>query len=409
MNAVALRRVAYCLASYPVLREYFNQLEIEGLRDEGWDVHVFTFVERSVTGTDEWPVRWDRVHRGTWNSPHTWAKAVREVVRQPLTVLRLIALAARRLWRSPVNFAKSVAALVSALALAAVVRGHDIRLIHAAWCVYPGWIGLALRRLCPDRRFTVGCYAYDYDARFPLTVDMVREADLVFTHSEARAREIREVWPRTSRPVTSVYRGVELGEIPPECTRNGIVAVGGLERHKGLDVLIEALGRMSSHRRSCGLTIVGGSVDGQPDVERELRALATRLGLADQIRFTGPVPHSRVLEIVSRAEVFCLPSLFNDVLPNAAKEAMALEVPVVVTDTVGISELVEDGITGRVVPRGDPTALAESLEWVLEHPVEAAKLAAVGKQRLIAKFDIRRTSARRSQLFTDLLNQMPFN
>jgi len=398
-------RLVYCLASYPALREYFNHLEIEGLREQGWDVVVFTFHQRSAAGTEDWNIDPSCCHTVRWGRVGTWLTIAAEAVRRRGAVLRLTGLILRRTFRHPLDLAKSLAVLAAGLALAPTMRREAAPIVHGGWCVFPGLLAFVLHRLQPESRFTVGCYAYDYDARFPLTVDMVREADLVFTHSEARARQLRAEWPALPTKVATVYRGTRVAPPRPRAGARGIVSVGGLKRFKGFDVLIRAVALLGERGLNPILTIVGGPDPEEPGVDQYLRALATQAGLGDRVRFTGALPHEAVLETIRTAEVFALASRSNDILPNVVKEAIAEGVPVVVTDTVGIGELVEDGRSGQVVPRGDVEAVATALTNILKDPSAAVVMAGAARAGLEARFDIIRTSAERSRVFEGLLRQ----
>jgi glycosyltransferase involved in cell wall biosynthesis len=85
------------------------------------------------------------------------------------------------------------------------------------------------------------------------------------------------------------------------------------------------------------------------------------------VRFLDPVPQEELVPLYQACAVFVLPSL-NDVYPNAVLEAMACGRPCVVTDAVGVAELVLEADAGLVVPPDNPEALAAAISEVLAMP-----------------------------------------
>ena len=143
--------------------------------------------------------------------------------------------------------------------------------------------------------------------------------------------------------------------------RQGFVTVARLVPQKGIDVLISALAQSSGAAKDWTLTLVG---DG-PERER-LEQQVQQAGLQDRVQFLGfrPDPQTFLLQ----AGVFVLPSRFEG-MPNALLEAMAAGLAVVVTDaSPGPLEVVDDGVSGFVVPADDPQALAAVLETLAGDP-----------------------------------------
>ncbi len=151
-------------------------------------------------------------------------------------------------------------------------------------------------------------------------------------------------------------------------------AVGRLEHVKGHDVLIEAAAAM---RPSPILVIVG---DGSR--RADLEQLATRLGIADRVRFLGH--RDNVAQILPAFDVFCQPSRAEG-LPLAVLEAQARGVPVVATDVVDLASAVCP-VSGRLAPPENPAALAKALEDALHE-----KPAVSPRDFIAAHFDWRDT------------------
>ena len=130
-----------------------------------------------------------------------------------------------------------------------------------------------------------------------------------------------------------------------------IVSVARLHPQKALHVLLDALASLPA---DVILAIVG-----EGPLRADLERSAEGLGIRDRVHFLGY--RDDAADYIAAADVFCLSSLWEAV-PLAAQEAVLLEVPVVSTDVGGLSELIEDGVSGRLVPKNDARALAKALE-----------------------------------------------
>lgn len=103
---------------------------------------------------------------------------------------------------------------------------------------------------------------------------------------------------------------------------------------------------------------------GSGPLEAEIRAAVESGGIGNQVIMTGNIPHEEALKRIASADLFISPS-DQEGFPLAPAEAMALGVPVVATAVGGVPELVEDGVTGLLVPPGNPEALADAVARAL--------------------------------------------
>ncbi|WP_437578807.1 glycosyltransferase family 4 protein [Sorangium sp. So ce887] len=132
---------------------------------------------------------------------------------------------------------------------------------------------------------------------------------------------------------------------------------------KGVDVLVEAMGRLAEGgRRDVHLMMVGGG-----DLLEPLRARVRALGLGDRARLFGWALPAEIPEYMAACDVFCLPSR-REGCPNVVLEALASGRPVVATRVGGVPELVREGQGGNgiLVPAGDPGALGSALVRALD-------------------------------------------
>lgn len=166
-----------------------------------------------------------------------------------------------------------------------------------------------------------------------------------------------------------------------------ILAVARLNPWKGIDKLIQILPGLATRIPDVNLIVVG---DG-PERAR-LEGLADRLGVSDRVTFRGRVPREEVGTYFQAADVFVLYSGYEG-LPHVVLEAMTFGVPVVVSDKGGNREVVEDGVTGLVVPLDGTGPLEAAVGQILSDAALAARLSAAARERL-ASFNWERMVAR---------------
>ena len=170
---------------------------------------------------------------------------------------------------------------------------------------------------------------------------------------------------------------------------------GRLDPVKGLDHLIEAVGRVAA-KRDVHLLLAG---DGPQ--RAALATLADRRQLAARVHFLGA--RDDIPALLQMADVFVFPSR-TEGLPNALLEAMAACRAIVTTDVPGCRDLIRHDETGLVVPFGDPAALAGALMRLLEDPDLAAKLGCAAGEEVERHWHIDQTYAAYESLYRETLS-----
>lgn len=136
-------------------------------------------------------------------------------------------------------------------------------------------------------------------------------------------------------------------------------------------------------------------VVGRGPLRDELVALAAELGVSEHVVFTGP--RSDVPALLELADVFTLTSRTIECFPMALLEAMAVGRPAVCTAVGGIPEMIDDGVTGHLVPARDPVALAKRWVELLTDPARAAEMGTAARARVAEHFTLGR-SVRNAEL-----------
>jgi glycosyltransferase involved in cell wall biosynthesis len=205
-------------------------------------------------------------------------------------------------------------------------------------------------------------------------------------HLSAYSRHVHRHADRASAHV--ILGGVDTSRFsppdPPVPRANEVLFVGRLLPHKGVDDLIRAM------PAALPLTIIG-----QPYDARYLERLH---GLADgkRVTFRHDADDDGLVETYRRVRCLVLPSVYRtdeglhsavpELLGQTLLEGMACGCPAICTRVASMPEIVEDGVTGFVVPPNDPVALRERLVWLVDHPIDAERIGAAARRRVLERF-----------------------
>ena len=212
--------------------------------------------------------------------------------------------------------------------------------------------------------------------------------DRFLTVSRYSATEIRSPPAKTR----IIYGGVDPARHSPEhnAPREGLLFVGRLTPHKGVDVLIRAL------PPDAALTIVGSEGHDRDLPERGYPDLLRSLASGRRVRFAGAVDDAALASEYRRAVALVLPSvertcygrtvIVSELLGLVALEAMASGTPVIASRVGGIPEVVEDGETGLLVAPGDVAALRQCIETLLDDRALASRMGARARDRVLARW-----------------------
>jgi glycosyltransferase involved in cell wall biosynthesis len=198
------------------------------------------------------------------------------------------------------------------------------------------------------------------------------------------------------RKLTVIRNGIDtarftyLGPAPD----GPVVMVGRLVPAKGVDTLLRAAAIVVRQQPEFRLEIAGDG-EARPGLE----ALSAELGLGEHVRFVGNI--GDVPGLLARASAVVLPSL-SEGISLTLLEAMARGLPVVATRVGGNPEVVEDGVTGRLVPASDPDALAAALLSVWPASDCTREMGRAGRERVERLFDVRRMVAEYETLYLHL-------
>lgn len=393
-------RVAYVLKMYPRFSETFVLNELLELERQGVTLRIF-----SLKRPDDGIVHADvaRLRAPVTYLPESLsglARAQAPVFRRaPRRYLRLLGEVLRRRRYAALKHFLQAGAIAGALDPA---TAH----VHAHFASGATSVALHLHRLV-GVSYSFTAHAKDIyleTVRPPDLARKLRAARFAVTVSDFNARRLRALANGTR--VVRIYNGLDLERFAPDgaprATPPLVLAVGRLVEKKGFDDLVRACALLAERRTAFRCSIVGKGP--QRDA---LAELVGTLDLAGHVEPAGPVPRERLLGLYRQAAVLAAPCVVGsdgnrDGLPTVLVEAMALGVPVVATTVTGIPELVEDGVTGLLVPERDPDALADAIGRILGDPALAAALVHRARRRVEERFDLHANVSRLRRLFEEV-------
>lgn len=215
------------------------------------------------------------------------------------------------------------------------------------------------------------------------------DADRVIVCSQAMHSELNQVFGVSSDKIDVIPNGVDVSSLvsatassPSYLPRHGHVVafLGRFVREKGVELLMEAAGVILQRRADVYFVFAG-----RGPLSDRLKAMAVELNIADRVLFPGFVDDSGRNALLARASLAAFPSLYEP-FGIVALEAMGAGVPVIVSDTGGLAEIVEHNVDGLKVYPGDLYGLVRSIERLLEDRTLAQTLAVRGREKTLRKY-----------------------
>ncbi|MEL6468673.1 MAG: glycosyltransferase family 4 protein [Cyanobacteria bacterium J06623_4] len=400
-------RIAYLTGTYPRATDTFIQREVKGLRSHGVEVHTFAVRRPS----DDHIV-----------GPEQASERSQTFYILPPKLLGLLKAHISLLFGSPGRYAKAIALalktrqpdikgllyqlfyFLEAGALAAQMRNRQLSHLHNHF----GNTSCSVAMLAA----ALGGFSYSFMLHGPAIFfeprrwhlgEKIKRASFVtcisqYCRSQAMVFAPYETWER----LHIVHCGVTPKQFSPvthQGTGRRLLFVGRLAAVKGLPMLLESIRRLKESVPNILLTVVG---DG-PDRDL-LESLTDQLDLSAQVKFVGYQSQSSVRQYLQETDVFVLPS-FAEGVPVVLMEAMMSGVPVVATQIAGVSELVEDGVSGFLVPPSNVSELCDRIQTLLSDGDLRARFGEQGMAKVREQFDISKEAEKLAQLMAAVTAQ----
>lgn len=283
-----------------------------------------------------------------------------------------------------VTGALAAAGLLAAGAAATRRLARRADLVHAHW-----WLPGGVQALAAARPLVTTLHGTDMrlTARHPalrtLCARVLRGSARVTTVSTWLRDQARRIAPDAADRIRVAPMPVDdtaFHPAPPDAPRRELLFVGRLDRQKGAEDAVRALGLLTGPAAELPLRIVGAGPE-----EPTLRRLAAALGVAGRVHWEPTLPQTELAARYRAAAALLVPSR-QEGLGLVAVEAQLSGTPVVAAAAGGLVDVVTDGDSGRTFTPGDPAALAHVVSDLLANPAAAAALAARGRAAARRRF-----------------------
>jgi len=391
---LSLPKTAYILLWYPLPSETFIFREVENAKAAGMPfyVHALYGEARKHLSPQMAAVAPTVARLGARSIPRILADMAWWAVRRPIETAAILATIPWRRWSCLEVAGENVFAMCAGFSLARKFLADGIEHIHAGWANGPATAAWVASRLS-GIPFSFSARAGDIYPPDGALAEKMRAAVAIHTNNKANIAHLTATAPDAAAKIRQIYNSLTLTgrDVSPVHLEPPyrLLAVGRFCRTKGFDVLIDACALLARRGFPFQLTLVGA---GLPLPTALIRRRIRIHGLRARVFLPGFVSHDRMSELYAATDIFIMPSVVHpsgdrDGIPNVIMEALAHRIPVVATDVCGIPEVVEDGVTGRLVAQRDPEAIADAVMALAGDRQAALTMAEEGKKRVAAMFD----------------------
>ncbi|MBW4667499.1 MAG: glycosyltransferase [Cyanomargarita calcarea GSE-NOS-MK-12-04C] len=190
----------------------------------------------------------------------------------------------------------------------------------------------------------------------------------------------------------------------PQDGKIRVATTGRLVEKKGIEYVIKAVAKVAQTYPNIEYNVIG---DG--DLKEHFEKLSTELNVSHIVNLLGWKQQKEIVEILDTCHIFVAPSVTGvdgnqDAPVNTLKEAMAMGLPVISTLHGGIPELVEDGISGFLVPERDADAIAQKLTYLIEHSQDWQKMGKAGRKRVEENYDMTKLNDELVAIYQQMLD-----
>ncbi|MCL4874370.1 glycosyltransferase [bacterium] len=274
---------------------------------------------------------------------------------------------------------------------------NDIDIVHSHFAAEGAEAGARVASIL-KKPFTFTAHAYEiFDIAH---VDLkrlkylVEAASLVITPSEYNKKHLLDIAGSGHRDRIRIVRAtIDADKFPPRAlpgpdSGKNIITMGRLVKKKGTIYLVKAMRLVVEKYPDARLSIVGDGPE-----QGLLETCIKKWNLEKNVFLLGAMSNEECNGLLDLSDIAVLPCITSDsgdrdVCPLTLQEAMAKEIPVVSTFAASVPELVEDGVSGLLVPEKDKRALAAALIRLIEDPALRKKLGENGRKRILGEFNI---------------------
>lgn len=403
------RRIAYIMSRFPKLTETFVLYEILAIEKQGVSVEVFPLLrQQEKTCHPEAQQIVARAHFHPFISPRILLAQWHFIRRNPGKYFRLWLEVLGSTFGSFNFFFGALGVFPKTVLFAYEMEQLRIQHIHAHFANHPTLAAFIVHRLT-GIPYSFTAHGSDLHIERRMLDKKLKSALFAVTVSSYNKKVmVEECGAAFQDKIHVVHCGVDTNQFWPRAKEGApsennatcrILCVASFEEVKGHAYLIEACRLLADLRVDFVCHLIGeGPLRGQ--IATQIR----RLDLESQITLCGGLPRAEVIAMLSHADIFVLPSVptrqgKREGIPVVLMEAMSIGLPVVSSDLSGIPELVENQVSGFLVPPRDIPCLAKAIEELSQDSELRERMGQAGRRKVMTEFDLAKNSLKLIELF----------
>lgn len=202
--------------------------------------------------------------------------------------------------------------------------------------------------------------------------------DAAISVSKFIARQFKGMLPNFKIPLHVIPNAIPLPSLKPRPLPSSppqLLMMGRLVPEKGMDLGIKAFAKVLEVHTPCRLLIAGLGSE-----QEKLRNLSQTLGISSQVDFLGKVEPPKIPQLLNQVSLLLVPSLWEEPFGLVALEGSQMARPVIVSNRGALPTIIQDGVSGKVVPAVDPKPWAEAILELLQNPHEMTQMGQKGRE-----------------------------
>lgn len=287
------------------------------------------------------------------------------------------------------------------------IRDFQPDILHAHYASSYGLLGSLAKHKCPFVISVWGSDIYDFPNTMPLGRKIIsynlRKADYILSTSYIMANETKKY---TNKPIEITPFGVDVNLFKPSniSLPSNVFRIGNVKAltpKYGIDILIKSFAILldKNPRKDLILEIYGDGPN-----RKEYENLALSLKISDKVKFHGFLDNSLLPSVYNSFSVSVSVSVSNsESFGVVAVEAMSCGCPVVTSDADGFTEVVEDGITGFIVPKNNVEETAKTIQKFIDDPSLREKMGKEGRKRVLELYNWEENVNRMVNIYTKII------
>ncbi|MBD2355062.1 glycosyltransferase [Tolypothrix sp. FACHB-123] len=393
-------KIAFIVGKFPLISETFIINQITGVLDRGHEVDIYAYQPSNSSKLNPNVKKYQLLNRTFYqpllprNRFLRLLKAIKFIIenidKKPLVLLRSL---------NFFKYGKRAASLQLLYSVIPLLKSQPYDIIHCQFgtlakegIVWRDLGAIQGKLIASFRGYDISSFVQEYGEN--IYNELFAKGDFFLANCKFFQKKAIQLGCDADKIVV-LGSGIDCNQfkfkfrVPPQPNdKFYILTTARLVGKKGLEYSIRAVAQVAKIYHNIEYNIIGEGL-----LKADLQQLIQELNIADKIKLVGCKNHPEIIEFLEKSHIFIAPSVTardgnQDAPVNTLKEAMAMGLPVIGTRHGGIPELVEDGISGFLVPERDVDAIALKLTYLLEHPEIWAKMGQAGRAYVEKHYEI---------------------